>query len=82
MRISIEKDTKQRNFRNPFHRLTLNIMFTNGWLPNKYAKILKPYNLTEQQFKALRILREANPQACKVNYIIDSWLIKCPTFSH
>ena len=79
--MSIEKDIKQNSFRNPFHKLTVNIMYTNGWLLNKYAKILRPYNLTEQQFKVLRILRECYPQACTVNYIIEGMIDKMSNVS-
>jgi DNA-binding MarR family transcriptional regulator len=79
--MSIEKEIKQRNFRNPYHKVTVNMMYTNGWLVNKYAKILKPYNLTDQQFKVLKILRECYPQTCTVNYIIEGMIDKMSNVS-
>ena len=72
--MSIEKDIKQKHFKNPYHKVTVNMMYTNGWLVNKYSKILKPYNLTDQQFKVLKILRVSYPQPCTVNYIIEGMI--------
>lgn len=72
--MSIEKDINQRKFRNPYHKVTVNMMYTNGWLINKYSKILKPYNLTDQQFRVLKILRENFPQTCTINHIIEGMI--------
>jgi DNA-binding MarR family transcriptional regulator len=72
--MSIEKDIKQKTFKNPYNKLTVNLMYTNGWLMNQYAKILKPYNLTEQQSYVLKILRDNYPQAVTVNYIIENMI--------
>ncbi len=79
--MSIEKDINQKKFRNPYHKVTINMMYTNSWLINKYAKILRPYNLTDQQFKVLKILRENHPQACSVNYIIEGMVDKMSNVS-
>jgi DNA-binding MarR family transcriptional regulator len=74
--MSIEKDIKQKNFKNPYNKVTVNVMFTTGWLLNKYAKILKPYNLTEQQYNVLKILRECHPRTATVNYILERMIDK------
>jgi DNA-binding MarR family transcriptional regulator len=74
--MSIEKDIKQKSFKNPYNKVTVNVMFTTGWLLNKYAKILKPYNLTEQQYNVLKILRECYPQSSTVNYILEGMIDK------
>jgi DNA-binding MarR family transcriptional regulator len=79
--MSIEKEIKQKTFRNPYHKVTVNMMYTNGWLVNKYAKILKPYNLTDQQFKVLKILRECFPHPCSVNFIIEGMIDKMSNVS-
>jgi DNA-binding MarR family transcriptional regulator len=72
--MSIEKDIKQKTFKNPYNKLTINLMYTNGWLMNQYAKILKPYNLTEQQSYVLKILRDNYPRSVTVNYIIENMI--------
>lgn len=79
--MSIEKDIKQKSFKNPYHKVAVNMMYTNGWLINKYSKILKPYNLTEQQFKVLKILRVCYPQPCTVNYIVEGMIDKMSNVS-
>ena len=79
--MSIEKDIKQKKFKNPYNKLTVNVMFTSGWLLRKYAKILKPYNLTEQQHNVLKTLRESHPQAATVNYILEGMIDKMSNVS-
>lgn len=74
--MSIEKDIKQKSFKNPYNKVTVNVMFTTGWLFNKYAKILRPYNLTEQQYSVLKILRECYPRTSTVNYILEGMIDK------
>jgi DNA-binding MarR family transcriptional regulator len=79
--MSIEKEINQKKFRNSFHKVTVNMMFTNGWLAHKYSKILSPYNLTAQQFKVLKILRENQPHACTINFIIEGMVDKMSNVS-
>jgi DNA-binding MarR family transcriptional regulator len=79
--MSIEKEINQKNFRNPYHKVTVNMMYTTGWLINKYSKILRPYNLTDQQFKVLKILRECHPHPCTVNDIIGGMIDKMSNVS-
>jgi DNA-binding MarR family transcriptional regulator len=79
--MSIEKEINQKKFRNPYHKVTVNMMYTTGWLINKYSKILKPFNLTDQQFKVLKILRECYPHPCTVNYIIGCMIDKMSNVS-
>ena len=74
--MSIERDIKQKKFKNPYNKVTVNVMFTTAWILNKYAKILKPYNLTEQQYNVLKILRECYPKPANVNYILEGMIDK------
>lgn len=74
--MSIEKDIKQHSFRNPYNKATVNIMFTTAWIFSKYAKILKPYNITEQQYHVLKILRERHPESATINFILEGMIDK------
>jgi DNA-binding MarR family transcriptional regulator len=74
--MSIEIDIKQKSFSNPYNKATVNIMFTTAWLFSKYAKILKPYNITEQQYNVLKILRERYPQSATINFILEGMIDK------
>ena len=79
--MSIEKDIKQEKFKNPYNKVTVNVMFTTVWILSKYAKILKPYNLTEQQYNVLKILRVCYPQSANVNYILEGMIDKMSNVS-
>jgi DNA-binding MarR family transcriptional regulator len=79
--MSIENEINQKKFKNAFHKVTVNIMFTNGWLAQKYSKILSPYNLTDQQFRVLKILRKNHPHACTINFIIEGMVDKMSNVS-
>ncbi|WP_028664725.1 MarR family winged helix-turn-helix transcriptional regulator [Runella zeae] len=72
--MSIETDIKQSKFRNPHHKAALNLLFTANWLSNSQACLLKPYDLTPQQYNVLRILRGQYPNPIRVNDIIERML--------
>lgn len=50
------------NFSNQGLKAMLNIKYTAGWLDQVGAEILKPFNISEQQYNILRILRGANKE--------------------
>ena len=58
---SLEKEIQQSSFANEHIKANLNVLFTANWLYNKITAILKPYNLTHEQFNVLRILRGSHP---------------------
>ncbi|MCU0469795.1 MAG: MarR family transcriptional regulator [Arcicella sp.] len=74
--MTIERDIKQKHFKNPYNKLTVNLMFTNGWLNNQYAQILKPYHITEPQYNVLKILRALHPNPATINDIIEKMVDK------
>ena len=74
--MSIETDIKQAKFRNAHHRMALNLLYTTNWLSNSQACLLKPYDLTPQQYNVLRILRGQYPNPVRVNDIIERMLDK------
>lgn len=75
--MSIEKDIKQQKpFKSPYQKLVVNILFTNNWMNSDHMNILKPYDLTAQQYNVLRILRGQYPNPITVNGIIERMLDK------
>lgn len=56
-------------------------MYTNGWLNNQYAKILKPYNISEPQYNVLKILNQIYPQSASINFIMERMLDKMSNVS-
>lgn len=55
--MEIGSELHQRKFRNEYHKVTVNLVFTYGWLAGKLKAFFDPYGLTHQQFNILRILR-------------------------
>ena len=59
-RMEIEKEIQQNKpFRSPHHKAGVNILFTNNWLCTQIKAMLKPFDITLQQYNMLRILRGA-----------------------
>lgn len=53
----MEKEIKMDKFRSPFQKASLNLMFTGEWLMARVDSLLKPYDISSQQYNVLRILR-------------------------
>jgi DNA-binding MarR family transcriptional regulator len=54
--MSIDDDIKGR-FRNEYHKGLINLSYTTKQLSYEFFQSLKTYDLTEQQYNVLRILR-------------------------
>jgi len=74
--VELEKEIKQKNFRNAYHKAAINLIFTYNWLYNLHAEFLKPYNLTIQQFNILRILRGQHPKPATIKLLKQRMLDK------
>ncbi len=73
--MTLEKDIQQiKPFRNDYHKAFVNIIFTGKWVLQFNYDLLKPYNLTPQQYNILRILRGKYPQASTIIYIRERML--------
>lgn len=55
--MGIEKEIQTQNFRNEFQKVGVNIIFTANWFTERFKQILDDYDITNQQFNILRILR-------------------------
>ncbi|MCI4667605.1 MAG: MarR family transcriptional regulator [Bacteroidia bacterium] len=75
--MRLEEAIKQKApFRSPWHKLTVNLLFTNNWLMGLQKDLFKPYNITTQQYNVLRILRGAYPEPISTSDIRDRMLDK------
>lgn len=73
--MTLETDIQQvRPFRNDYHKATVNIIFTGKWMMHFIFDLLKPYDVTPQQYNILRILRGKYPEAVTVEYIRERML--------
>jgi DNA-binding MarR family transcriptional regulator len=57
--MSLEKDIHQPKFRNEYHKMTVNLIYTYNWLMEQSKRFFERADLTPQQFNILRILRGA-----------------------
>ncbi len=74
--MKLEQEIKQPKFRNEFHKLAVNILYTNSWLVNLYSNLFSKYDITSNQFNILRILRGQYPNPATVNLLKERMLDK------
>lgn len=72
--MKLEDEIKQKQFNSPYHRLSLNILFTASWLSTQAVRVLKPFGITPQQFNVLRILRGQHPKPASVGLVQERML--------
>jgi DNA-binding MarR family transcriptional regulator len=63
MTMSLEQDIHQEKFENEYQKVSVNVLFTGGWVYNSNVARLKPFGITPEQFNVLRILRGSHPNA-------------------
>jgi DNA-binding MarR family transcriptional regulator len=74
MRIDDEIQTSK--FEDNYHKATVNIAYTYGWLNNFLRVKFEKHNLTQQQFNILRILRGQYPSPATVNLLKERMVDK------
>lgn len=55
--MKLEEEIKMPKFRNAYQKASLNLMFTGEWMMAQVDGLLKPYDISSQQYNVLRILR-------------------------
>jgi DNA-binding MarR family transcriptional regulator len=74
--MELEKEINQKKFKSPAHKLAVNLIYTFNWLNEYQVNLLKPFDLTLQQFNVLRILRGQHPHPASVKLIRERMLDK------
>ncbi|MCL4548216.1 MAG: MarR family transcriptional regulator [Bacteroidetes bacterium] len=74
--MKLEHEIKQPKFRNEYHKLAVNLIYTYNWLSNVHAELFKKHGITANQFNILRILRGQHPNAATVSLLRDRMLDK------
>jgi DNA-binding MarR family transcriptional regulator len=57
--MSLEKEINQQVFRSEYQKAGINLIYTFNWMNEKVNKLFEPFDITQQQFNILRILRGA-----------------------
>ena len=73
---SIETLIKQSKFRDEKHKAIISVLYTANALNNFHENYFKKYELTSQQYNALRILRGQHPKPATVNLIRERMMDK------
>jgi len=73
---SIEKELKTKSFLNEQVKSNLNVMFTANWLNNQVSALLKPFNVTPEQYNVLRILKGQHPNSICQKEILARMIAK------
>ncbi len=73
---TIEEEIQSAKFRNVHHKAALNILLTANWIQYHNMNVFKKYEITGQQYNALRILRGRHPEPCTILMIKERMLDK------
>ena len=57
--MTLEKDINQHVFRTEYQKSAINLIYTFNWINERLNKQFEPFDITQQQFNILRILRGA-----------------------
>jgi len=75
-KMRIDEEIQSSKFEDNYHKAVINITYTYGWLSNAFRCQFERYNLTQQQFNILRILRGQYPNPATVNLLKERMLDK------
>lgn len=76
MTTAQEEIQQSKGFQSEWHKLRVNLLITNGWLKNLIKDFLDEYDITQQQFNILRILRGAKGEPLSTNDLSDRMIDK------
>lgn len=74
--MRLEDEIKQFKFRNDYHKLAVNILYTHSWLMKNQSEMFLKYGITGNQYNILRILRGQYPNPATINLLKDRMLDK------
>jgi DNA-binding MarR family transcriptional regulator len=74
--MRIDEEIQSSKFEDNYHKVVINITYTYGWLSNLMRCQFEKYNLTQQQFNVLRILRGQYPKPATVNLLKERMVDK------
>jgi len=74
--MEIGKELLSAKFVDNYQKASLNIIFTYGWLNNLLKLELDQFQITNQQFNILRILRGQHPKPATINILKERMLDK------
>jgi DNA-binding MarR family transcriptional regulator len=74
--MRIEEAIKQKEFKDPYNKAIVNLLYTNSHIVSKQSSLFKPFGLSPEQYNVLRILRGQNGNPITVSSIQERMLNK------
>lgn len=72
----IEDAIRQKEFKDPYNKAVVNLLFTHSYLVTAQNTLFKPYDISPEQYNVLRILRGQNGVPTTVSSIQERMLNK------
>lgn len=76
--MKIEDAINQKKFENPYQKAFINLKYTHNWLMDQSKSTFQPFDITQQQYNVLRILRGAYPNVRSAGEIKNVMIDKSP----
>ena len=73
---NLEEEIKQSSFKNNAAKAILNVMYTSNWIRDSNAPFFKEYNILQQHYNVLRIVRGRKGEPVSPGQIIKVMLDK------
>lgn len=74
--MKIEDAIQQKEFKDPYNKLVVNLLYTHSYLVTSQHSLFKPHDISPEQYNVLRILRGQNGVPTTVSSIQDRMLNK------
>src|SRR6201996_3602985 len=74
--MRIDDEIKSSKFEDNYQKMIINVAYTSGWLNNMLKPEFEKFNLTQQQFNILRILRGQYPKPATINLLKERMIDK------
>src|SRR5471030_1407122 len=74
--MRIDDEIQSSKFEDNYQKAIINIFYTEGWLSNFLRAEFEKFNITQQQFNILRILRGQYPCQATVNLLKERMIDK------
>jgi DNA-binding MarR family transcriptional regulator len=74
--MRIEDEIQQKEFKDPYNKAIVNLLFTQSYIVTKQNSLFKPFGLSPEQYNVLRILRGQEGNPITVSSIQDRMLNK------
>ncbi|WP_175444645.1 MarR family winged helix-turn-helix transcriptional regulator [Algoriphagus faecimaris] len=74
--MKLEEAIKQKEFKDPYNKLVVNLLYTHSYLVTAQNSLFKPYDISPEQYNVLRILRGQQGEPLTISSIQERMLNK------